>query len=64
MTTYSMACADVMPGCDATFSEDSKATLMEQIVGHAAAVHGITEITPEVATAGRSIDQGVVSGAA
>lgn len=58
MTTYSMACADVMPGCDATFSEDSKATLMEQIVGHAAAVHGITEITPEVATAvGASIKE-------
>jgi Protein of unknown function (DUF1059). len=47
-----------MPGCDATFSEDSKATLMEQIVGHAAAVHGITEITPEVATAvGASIKE-------
>jgi len=58
MTTYSMACADVMPGCDATFSEDSKATLMEQIVGHAAAVHGITEITPEVAAAvGASIKE-------
>jgi flavin-dependent dehydrogenase len=47
-----------MPGCDATFSEDSKATLMEQIVGHAAAVDGITEITPEVATAvGASIKE-------
>ena len=49
--TYSMACGDVMPGCDATFSEDSKDALMNQIVTHAASAHGITEVTPEVATA-------------
>ena len=58
MTTYSMACADVMPGCDATFSADSKDALMEQIVGHAASAHGIKEVTPEVATAvGAAIKQ-------
>lgn len=49
--TYSMSCGDVMPGCDATFSEDTKDALMKQIVTHAASVHGITEVTPEVATA-------------
>jgi predicted small metal-binding protein len=51
VTTYSMACADVMPGCDATFSAGSGDALMEQIVGHAASAHGILEVTPEVAAA-------------
>jgi len=51
MATYSMACGDVMPGCDATFSEGSKDALMEQIVNHASSAHGITEITPDVANA-------------
>ena len=49
--TYSMACGDVMPGCNATFSADSKDALMGQIVNHASSVHGITEITPQVGTA-------------
>jgi len=49
--TYSMACGDVMPGCGATFSADTKDALMGQIVNHASSVHGITEITPEVGTA-------------
>lgn len=46
-----MSCGDLMPGCDATFSEDTKDALMKQIVTHAASVHGITEVTPEGATA-------------
>ena len=49
--TYSMACGDVMPGCDATFSADNKNALLGQIVDHASSTHGITEITPEVGSA-------------
>ena len=48
---YSIACGDVMPGCDATFEADDKDALMAQVVQHAEADHGVTEITPEVAQA-------------
>lgn len=50
MTNYSIACGDVMPGCHATFSDDSKNALMQQVVTHAESIHGMTEVTPEVAT--------------
>lgn len=46
--TYSLACNDVMPGCDATFSADSDDELMTQVATHAAEGHGITDLTPEV----------------
>ncbi len=49
--THTIACGDVMPGCAAHFSADSKDELMEQVVAHAAADHGVTEVTPEVAAA-------------
>lgn len=48
---YSLACGDVMPGCAATFEADDKDALMGQVSEHAAADHGITEITPEIADA-------------
>ena len=28
--SYKLACGDIMPGCDATFSADSEADLLEQ----------------------------------
>ncbi len=40
-----------MPGCAATFSAENKEALMEEVAAHAAADHGITEITPDVAEA-------------
>jgi len=49
--SYSIACGDVMPGCAATFSADTKDELMGQVVAHAGADHGVTEVTPEVAAA-------------
>lgn len=49
--TYSLACADVMPGCDATFEADSKDELMGQVAAHAEEEHGIEEITPDVLVA-------------
>lgn len=51
--TLSLACGDVMPGCDATFSADTEEELLAQAGPHAAEVHGITEMTPEVLEAVR-----------
>lgn len=48
---YQLACGDVMPGCAQTFSTDSQDELLGQVGQHAAADHGITEITPEVLAA-------------
>ena len=48
---FSLACGDVMPGCTARFTADDRDTLMGEVADHAAAEHGITEITPEVAHA-------------
>lgn len=46
--THSLSCGDVVPGCAATFTADSEDELLAQVAPHAAADHGITEITPEV----------------
>ncbi len=48
---YTIACGDVMPGCAATFDAETKDELMGQVVAHAGADHGVTEVTPEVAAA-------------
>jgi predicted small metal-binding protein len=49
--TFKLACGDVMPGCAAHFEADSEDVLMSRVAAHAAADHGITEITPEVLAA-------------
>jgi predicted small metal-binding protein len=43
-----IACGDVMPGCTFVAKADTTDDLMHHVVSHVAAVHGITEITPEV----------------
>lgn len=48
---YQLACGDVMPGCAQTFDESSEEALLGAVGAHAAADHGITEITPEVLAA-------------
>lgn len=45
---YSVACGDVMPGCSARFESTTRDDLMRQVGEHAAAEHGLTDITPEV----------------
>lgn len=45
---FSLACGDVMPGCVSRFESSSKEDLLGQVGSHAAADHGITEITPDV----------------
>ena len=49
--TYSIACGDVMPGCQARFEAESKDELLDQVAGHASTEHGLTEITPDVLAA-------------
>lgn len=48
---YTLACGDVMEGCPARFEADSKDELMTQAASHASEAHGISDITPEVASA-------------
>jgi predicted small metal-binding protein len=50
---YSLACGDVMAGCDATFEADSEDELLAQVGPHAAEAHGIDEVTPDVLEAVR-----------
>jgi predicted small metal-binding protein len=40
-----------MPGCTATFGAETEEELLAQVGPHAAEVHGITEITPDVLNA-------------
>lgn len=44
-----IACGHVVPGCDFTASAATEDELLQKVVTHAAAVHGITEVTPELA---------------
>jgi predicted small metal-binding protein len=47
--TFHLSCGDVMPGCPTTFTDSSQEGLLAQVLPHAAAAHGITEVTPEIA---------------
>ena len=44
-----MRCGDVVPGCDFVARGDSEQEILEQAAAHASAVHGVNEITPELA---------------
>lgn len=48
---FKLACGDVMPGCAARFESSDRDHVLAQVADHAAAVHGITEITPPVLAA-------------
>ncbi|WP_182526221.1 DUF1059 domain-containing protein [Nocardioides dongkuii] len=48
---FKLACGDVMPGCSARFENPDRDLLMAEVAAHAAADHGITVITPDVADA-------------
>ena len=43
-----LTCGDVMPGCKFVAKAETTDDLMKQVVSHVAAVHGSTEISPEV----------------
>ncbi len=42
-------CRALIPGCDWTGSADTETALLEKVAAHAAAAHGVTEVTPELA---------------
>lgn len=46
--TFSLACGDVMPGCPSRFVNTTREGLRADIAEHAAAAHGLTNITPDV----------------
>jgi len=46
MKTFS--CGDVIPGCDGQVSAADEDGIFAWAAGHAAEVHGITEVTPEL----------------
>ena len=48
------ACGDVIPGCSARFAGPTEGDIFAQVAGHAAADHGITDVTPEVVQAVRA----------
>jgi predicted small metal-binding protein len=48
------ACGDVIPGCGARFTATNEGGIMAQVAAHAAADHGVTDITPELVQAVRA----------
>lgn len=48
---FKLACGDVMPGCTARFENADRDAMMAAVAGHAAADHGIVDLTPEVVAA-------------
>lgn len=55
--TFKLACGDVMPGCAARFENTDRDLLLADMASHAAADHGITEITPSVL---RAVEERIV----
>lgn len=44
-----IACGAVVPGCSWTATAPTEEALVQQVVAHAAAAHGVTDVTPELA---------------
>lgn len=44
------ACGHVVPDCTFTVTAPTDEELLRKVAGHAAEAHGITEITPELAS--------------
>jgi predicted small metal-binding protein len=44
-----IACAEIVPDCSFTASAETEEELVQKVSTHAGHVHGITEITPELA---------------
>ncbi len=50
----SFACGDVVPGCEARWVCSTEDEILAQVGGHAASVHGLTELGPELIGAVRN----------
>lgn len=48
-----LACDDIMPGCQATFTGQTEEEILSQAGQHAIDVHGLT-VTPEIVEAVRA----------
>ncbi|MCW2839851.1 MAG: uncharacterized protein JWR55_1334 [Aeromicrobium sp.] len=48
------SCGDVVPGCEASFVCSSEDELLSKVAAHAAADHGLVEISPELVAAVRA----------
>lgn len=44
-----IACNNIVPGCDFEATAGTEVELVKQVVAHAAAAHGVTKVTPELA---------------
>ena len=52
-----IACGKVVPGCSFTASAATEEELLQKVAEHAAQVHGVTEVTPELAAKVRAAIQ-------
>ena len=48
------ACGDVVPGCEASWVCTTEDDILSQVAAHAAADHGLFEISPDLVAAVRS----------
>jgi predicted small metal-binding protein len=48
------SCGDVVPGCQASFVCSGEDELLSEVAAHAAADHGLVEISPELVAAVRA----------
>lgn len=48
------ACGDVVPGCEARWVCSSEDEILARVGEHAAAVHGLTDLAPELVRAVRT----------
>ena len=44
----SFGCGDVVQGCKYTVTAENEAEILAQVAKHAAAAHGIKEVTPDL----------------
>jgi len=49
-----LACGDLMQGCTFVATAENEQELLQEVAKHAASVHGLTEVTPELLTKIRS----------
>lgn len=54
----SFACGDVVPGCQARWVCNTDDEVLFQVAQHAAAAHGLSEVSPELA---QSVRSGIVT---
>jgi predicted small metal-binding protein len=45
--SWTLACGDVMPGCAAVLTDDTKEAVLAAVGAHAAADHGVVDIDAE-----------------